>query len=88
MVARNDHAAVVPRRAVVPAGTTVAKKETAEPSLLQLQRAAGNKSYDLPFDHGLTVAEGDALHVFARFGLFDGDAAVAALASVDPSPAS
>jgi hypothetical protein len=45
-------------------------------------------SYDLPFDHGLTVGAGDALHVFATFGLFDGDAAVAALASIDPSPGS
>jgi hypothetical protein len=45
-------------------------------------------SYDLPFEHGLVIAPGDALHVFARFGLFDGDTAVAALASIDPSPGS
>jgi hypothetical protein len=45
-------------------------------------------SHDLPFDHGLTIGPGDALHVFARFGLFDGDAAVAALAGIDPSPGS
>jgi hypothetical protein len=43
-------------------------------------------SYDLPFGHGLTVNPGDALHAFARFGLFDGDAGVAAMASLDPAP--
>ena len=44
-------------------------------------------AHDLPFGHGLTIGNGDALHAFARFGLVDGGARIAALASLDPSPA-
>ena len=52
----------------------------------QRVEASAGWSHDLPFGHSLDVGPGDALHVFARFGLLDGEANVAALASVDPSP--
>jgi len=48
--------------------------------------AAPGWSFGLPFDHGLEIGSGDALHVFARFGLVDGEANVAALAGLDPPP--